>query len=113
MREGLAVIVVPGSRYGYSLTRIGWLKRVTGDEWEIEQSRVLMRRSWSAERQPFRDVAESKGSLKTGHFLDPSSKVPESLHRLQVTRVCMVPPEDYSFWVGLFPGLTERLGGSK
>lgn len=98
MKNGLKIIQLPG-RYGYSVTRVGWLRRVAGDEWELlAGSRSIIRKSGTRNI----DALASDGPGKD-HALTPPSKGPEEVHRLVIRRAlpaseeawandCPIPP---------------------
>lgn len=35
MRDALVILKLPGGYYGRSVTRVGYLRRIGGDEWEL------------------------------------------------------------------------------
>jgi len=81
MRNGLKIIQLPG-RYGYSVTRVGWLRRVAGDEWELlPGSRRIIRKGGNRNI----DSLASDGPERD-HALTPASKGPEEVHRLVIRR---------------------------
>lgn len=97
MREGLTILVTRGTWYG--LTRMGWLRRIAGDEWELVGSRVLMRRGSPVSLVK---IAEAK-KLPRDHELLPPSKMPEAVHRLQMVRNVDIHADDIANWAELLP----------
>lgn len=81
MRDGIKIIQLPG-RYGYSVTRVGWLRRVSGDEWVLLAGAISLGRT-SGERTV--DELASDGPGKD-HKLWPPSKGAEEIHRLVIRR---------------------------
>lgn len=98
MREGLMILLTRGTYYR-GLCRMGWLRRIEGDEWEIIGSRVLTR---TGNVVPLRELAEGEGKLP-GHKLGKPAKTPESVHRLHMVRNIDVPREDWEKWAKDFP----------
>lgn len=81
MRNGLKIIQVPG-RYGYSVTKIGWLRRVSGDEWEIMPgARTLVHTSGPRTL----DSLASEGPGRD-HQMSAPAAGPEEVHRLVIRR---------------------------
>lgn len=94
MREGLMLMVSRGSYWG--LTRLGWLRRVEGDEFEIVNCRTVLRTgAWDPEG--LQVLVQSKGKF-SNHRLGLMAKVPEPIHRLQMIRPMMIPLEDVGAW---------------
>ena len=85
MREGLVLLQLPG-RY-WAVTRIGWARRVEGDEWELLGARTIVR---TGQAEPL-DKLASRG-IGTTHRLNDASEAPELFHRLLVRR-CLVANE--------------------
>jgi hypothetical protein len=80
MREGLVLVQLPG-RY-WSVTRVGWAKRVSGDEWELQGAVTVVRTG-----SPLTlDMLASKGPDQNHRTTEPAAS-PELLHRLTVRRV--------------------------
>jgi hypothetical protein len=80
MRNGLKIIQVPGM-YSWAVTRVGWLRRVIGDEWELIGARSIIRTG----------AARTLDSLaahgpKDDHRLTPTSEAPEEINRLLIRR---------------------------
>ena len=101
MREGLKVLVVPGSYW--SLTQIGWLRRIDGDEWELVDARVLRR---VGGRVPLATLA-AEGPGETIH-VEKAAELPEEIHRLTIRR-CI--PANEKAWMEYCPkptGWVER-----
>jgi hypothetical protein len=84
MTDGLKIIRVPGGRYGYPVTLVGWMRRVAGDEWEIVGARVMIRTG--APRASGLARAASHGP-EQHYTLSESADGPEELHRLLIKRV--------------------------
>jgi len=81
MREGLKIVQVPG-RYGYSVTLVGWVRRVQGDEWEMLPGHYTVTRL--SGRATLDELAERGPG--TDHRLYGPARHPEELHRLLVRR---------------------------
>ncbi|MBA2720775.1 MAG: hypothetical protein H0U52_16270 [Chloroflexi bacterium] len=93
MRDGLRVIKLPGY---YGLTRVGWLRRVHGDEYVLlPGARTVWRESGS---RLLEDLADD-GPLKD-HGLGKPSKGNDEIHRLLVWR-CL--PADVAAWAKACP----------
>lgn len=103
MRNGLKIIQVPGG-YGYwAVTRIGWLRRVSGDEWVLLPGARSIIRTQGARNL---DSLASDGPKKD-HTLSDASVGPEEVHRLIIRRAL---PADEKTWAKLCPrpdGWTE------
>jgi hypothetical protein len=82
MRDGLRLVQVPG-RYGYSVTLVGWLRRVAGDEMELHGA-VTVARSGSYRLDGLTTLA-SDGPGRGYNVTEPSKAV-EEIHRLLVRR---------------------------
>jgi len=94
MREGLVVMVSRGTYWG--LVRIGWLRNVAGDEWEMVNARTILR-TGGYDSEGLQKVVQCKGKL-TGHRLGLMAREPEEIHRLQMVRPMRVPREDWGEW---------------
>lgn len=91
MKEGLKVVTIPGS-YGYNLARVGWLKRITADEYELHGARTIIREgAWSPEGL---NQLAAEGPTKK-YRLGKPDKLPEEVHRLTMRR-CL--PCDETAW---------------
>jgi hypothetical protein len=88
MTEGLT-IVQTFTRYGYALTRIGWLRRDHGDEWSLHEARTLLRKDKVAWSENGLDLAASDGPGDRYRVSKPA-RLPVEYHRLLVppTRPC-------------------------
>ena len=80
MRNGLKIIQVPGM-YSWAVTRVGWLRRDIGDEWELIGARSIIRTG----------AARTLDSLaahgpKADHKLTPTSEATEEINRLLIRR---------------------------
>lgn len=85
MRDGLKVIQVTGSYYGYAVTMVGWLRRVAGDEYELlAGARVVMRKSSVAPASLAR--LANDGMESNYFFVGEPSEGPEEINRLLVRR---------------------------
>jgi len=81
MTNGLKIIQVPG-RWGYSVARVGWLRRVSGDEYVLlPGARTIMRTGTPR-------TIDSLASDGPGndHILTAPSKATEEVHRLVIRR---------------------------
>lgn len=83
MRNGLKVFQVPG-RYGYSVTLVGWLRRVAGDEYEAHNV-CTVARTGNYRLDGLQRLA-SDGPGKKGYDVTKPSKMPEEIHRLLIRR---------------------------
>jgi hypothetical protein len=83
MRNGLRLIQVPG-RYGYSVTLVGWVERVLGDEFLLHNA-VTVARTGGYRLDGLQKLA-SDGPGKRGYDVTEPAKQPEELHRLLVRR---------------------------
>lgn len=93
--NGLKVIQVPG-RWGYSVTRVGWLRRVSGDEWELlPGSRTIVRTG----QLRTLDSLASQGPGEDHRLSDPSGGT-EEIHRLIIRRSL---PADEAAWMAHCP----------
>ena len=90
MHDGLKLIQLPG-RYGYSVTRVGWMRRVGGDEWELLPGAVSIGRT-SGQRTIDQVAIDGPGK---DHQLWPPSKGVEEIHRLVIRRSM---PADEKAW---------------
>lgn len=91
MKEGLVLVQLPGS-YGYTVTRAGWLKRVSGDEFELHGPVTVWRTG--QRNMAGLDVLASKGPRKDYRTSPPGEAV-EYVHRLLIRR-CL--PCDSTKW---------------
>lgn len=83
MKDGLKVIQVPG-RFGYSVTLVGWVRRVNGDELELLNA-VTVARTGTYRLDGIQRLA-SEGPGKRGYEVTKPAKQPEELHRLLIRR---------------------------
>lgn len=79
MRDGLKLLVTPGSYWG--LTQIGWLRHLEGDEYEFIGCRTLRR---VGQQVPLAKLAD-EGPDRTIE-LQPAAAKPEEIHRLLIRR---------------------------
>jgi hypothetical protein len=84
MRNGLKIIAFLPGRYGYGLTRVGWVRRISGDEFEILGGRTIWRKSGQFQMGGLNKLA-ADGLGKDYEATDPDA-MPEELHRLLVRR---------------------------
>ena len=104
MKEGFAILFSTGSYF--SSCRIGWLRQVSGDEWEIDSARNV-RRTASNGIMALAQCKAAKGL--GGHELGDVDTEPESVHRLHMLKAIRIPRADWPLWVNEFPALKERL----
>ena len=104
MTQGLAILFSTGTYF--SSCRIGWLRQVTGDEWEIDSARNV-RRTASNGIMALAQCKAAKGL--GGHEMGEVDTEPESVHRLHMLKAIRVPRADWPKWVKEFPALRERL----
>jgi len=81
MRNGLKVIQLPGSGY-WVPTFVGWLRRVSGDEWELCAGYRVINRTQGVTQGGLDRIAE--GPPKKGYQFGEPSGVPQEVHRLLV-----------------------------
>lgn len=98
MREGLKVIQVTGAYYGYAVTRVGWLRRVDGDEYELLPGAVTVMRTGQRNLAGIDSLA-SEGPGKRYQCSEPA-KAPEEIHRLLVRRSV---PANEKAWAAVCP----------
>ena len=79
MREGLLLIQVPGRYWG--VTRVGYAKRIEGDEWEFRGVTVVR----TGAVRTLADLAAN--GPKKDHAVYEADAVPELLHRFTPRRV--------------------------
>jgi hypothetical protein len=84
MRNGLKVFQLPG-RYGYSVTLVGWFRRVAGDEYEAHNVCTIAR-TGSYALDGLQKLA-SAGPGKRGYDVTKAADMPEEIHRLLLRRV--------------------------
>ena len=85
MREGLVLIQVPGRYWG--VTRVGYVKRVEGDEWEFRGVTVI--RTGTT-----RTLADLAANGPGGdHDVSAVDALPELLHRFTPRRVLVASEE--------------------
>jgi hypothetical protein len=104
MRNGLKVFQVPG-RYGYSVTLVGWVRRISGDEFEALNA-CTVARTGNYRMDGLQKLA-SDGPKKAYDVTEPA-KMPEELHRLLLRRVL---PANVEAWKAHCPrptGWTEE-----
>ena len=97
MENGLKVIVLPGAYYGYAVTKVGWIRRVAGDEWEVLPGAVILYRT--GEQRTFEHLA-AKGPGKDYKVYGEPAEAAEHIHRLLVRRIF---PADESAWRKVCP----------
>lgn len=83
MREGLKILVLPGGYYGRGVFRVGWLRRVSGDEYELLNARTIIR-TGQYKIGGFGELAE-KGPGKS-YKLSPIESGAEDVNRLLIKR---------------------------
>lgn len=84
MTNGIKLISLPGGYYGRLINRIGWLRRVNGDEWELLGGRTIYRVNGIADVGAMEILAE-KG-LGENHKLSEVTSTIEEIHRLIIRR---------------------------
>jgi hypothetical protein len=87
VKEGLKIIQVPG-RYYYKVTKVGWLRRASGDEFELVNACTIIRTSGSRHL----DQLASDGPQKDHRVFEPA-RMPEDIHRLSILRCLQADPE--------------------
>ncbi len=83
MKDGLKIVQVAGAYYGYSVTRVGWLRRVSGDEYELLNARTIAR-TGSYSLDGINKLASDGPRDK--YRLSEGDKGPEEVHRLLIRR---------------------------
>lgn len=104
MREGLTILFSTGTYF--SSCRMGWLRPVSGDEWEILSARNV-RRTASNGIIALATCAAEKGL--GGHELGEVDPEPEDVHRLHCLKSIRVAEKDWPKWVKEFPALKDLL----
>jgi len=100
MRPGLKVIQIAVTRY-YSVTIVGWLKHVEGDEWVmLPGARVVNRKPNVPADWNGIDMLASKGPGKRYDLCDPMEQ-PDELNRLSDIRRCK--PANEKAWAKYVP----------
>ena len=84
MRDGLVLVQFPGGYYR-NVTRVGWLRRVEGDEFELLGAVTVWRESGSFDPAGLEKLAA--GGLGRDYRASEPSPVAELAHRLTVRRV--------------------------
>lgn len=90
MREGLAIVVSPSAGTYYGVSRVGWLHRIEGDEWEICSCRILQT---TGEYVAFAKMADVGPDDNTK--LGVISKFPEPIHRSDFVRTVYCTVENW------------------
>ena len=104
MREGLTILFSTGTYF--SSCRMGWLRPVNGDEWEILSARNV-RRTASNGIIALATCAAEKGL--GGHELGEVDPEPEDVHRLHCLKSIRVAEKDWPLWIKEFPALKDLL----
>ena len=104
MREGLTILFSTGTYF--SSCRMGWLRQVSGDEWEILSARNV-RRTASNGIIALATCAAAKGL--GGHELGDVDPEPEVVHRLHCLKPIRIAEKDWPKWVKEFPALKDLL----
>lgn len=81
MRNGLKIVQLTGAYYGWAVTRVGWLRRVSGDEWELLGARTIIR---TGSPRPLGNLA-SHGPMKD-HRLTDADEGAEDVNRILIRR---------------------------
>ena len=84
MRNGLKIIAYLPGRYGYGLTRVGWLRRVNGDEYELLGARTIWRAKGNFQMGGLNKLAAE--GLGKDYEASDADTMPEELHRLLIRR---------------------------
>jgi hypothetical protein len=95
MRNGLKIIQVPGMYANLAVTRIGWLRRVSGDEWELIGASTIVRTG-----SPRSLDSLAAHGPKDDRRLTASAEAPEEIHRLVIRRSL---PADVKAWAADCP----------
>lgn len=95
MRDGLKIVQLPGG-YGYSVTRVGWLRRVSGDDYELVNGRTMAREgAYSID-----GITKAAAKGPNGYKLSVPDEMPEELHRLLIRRAV---PANAKAWAEACP----------
>ena len=86
----------PGRYWG--VTRVGWAKRVEGDEWELLGATTVVRTG----NPRSLDSLASEGPKKD-HRCEPPAIAPELLHRFSPRRVLVANEKAWAKYVGARP----------
>lgn len=82
MREGLKIVLLPGGYYGRPVFRVGWLRRIEGDEYELLNARTIIRTG--AYAVGGFDRLREKGPA--GYKLSEIAEEPEDVNRHTIRR---------------------------
>ena len=96
MEHGLMLVMLGGA-YGYTLTLIGWGRRIRGDEWVLAPGNRTAFREGPVDLNGF-DKLAAEGPA--GYRLSAPAKIKESIHRLLVRRC---KPANVEAWKGTCP----------
>jgi hypothetical protein len=96
MKDGLKIIRVTGAYYGYAVTKIAWIRRIVGDEWEMMPGARTIIRTGSPRTL---DSLAAHGPRKDHTLTDPAIGS-EELNRLMIRRSL---PADEIAWGDLCP----------
>jgi len=102
MTNGLKLILVPGAWYGRAVLRLGWLRRVRGDEFFLEVPRSV----WRVGAGIGLDKLQTQGPGKAYRVGDPGAG--EELHRLVWRRCLPAPLEVWAKHCPMPPGWESR-----
>lgn len=99
MRVGLTILQVTGGYYGRAVTMVGWMRQVSGDEFEMLPGNVTVWRKTGEFDPNGLDTLAANGPGKDYSTSEPSKTV-EQLHRLLVRRP---KPCDEKAWAKVLP----------
>ena len=85
MQDGIKVFQIPGTYGSWSVTIVGWIRRVSGDEWEVLPGARTIRRTGSYNLAGL-DRLANEGNTGNGYALGDAAIGTESLHRLLIRR---------------------------
>lgn len=95
MHDGLKIIQLPGNYYGRGVTLIGWMRRISGDEWELMPgARVIWRKSGDFNHGGLDNLAAN--GLGKDYDASEPAKGAEHINRLLIRRA---RPADEKAWV--------------
>ena len=84
MKEGLKIMQFAGGRYGWNVTRVGWLKRIAGDEYQLLGGRTIWRKIGNYNAGGLTNLAND--GLGREYDISAADKFGEDVHRLLIRR---------------------------
>lgn len=100
MKDGLKILQLPGGYYGYSVTRVGWVRRLRGDDYELVGGRTMAREG----QYSIDGITKAAAKGPKGYKLSVPDEMPEELHRLLIRRAV---PANEKAWADACPRPTN------